>query len=317
MTQETTTTTTEFGISLPQVYRGDSLSGPDMGVFARAMEDLGFSTLWTSELLQARLLDPLALMNYVAGFTSRIRLGVAVILLPFRVPAQLARELATLDQLSGGRLTVGVGLGSDRKLHLYEQYGLSRERRVARFTTALDLLRELWRSEEVTHKSDWWDIDALKTMVPTVQKPNPPIWIGAHAGPALHRAARIADGWIGAGGDSLDSFLSDLDQVRSHLADLGRDPASFAISKRVFVHVADDPERSIGDLRAWFQRNQYGRSEMVDKVVVFGDASHCISELSRLTAAGVDEIILNPVHDERQQAEIVASEVLPALRASA
>jgi alkanesulfonate monooxygenase SsuD/methylene tetrahydromethanopterin reductase-like flavin-dependent oxidoreductase (luciferase family) len=317
MTYETKTGNTQFGISLPQVYRDDSLSGPELGSFARAMEDLGFSTLWTSELLQARLLDPLALLNYVAGFTSRIRLGVAVILLPFRVPAQLARELATLDQLSGGRLTLGVGLGSDRKLHLYEQYGLSRARRVGRFTTAIDLLRQLWRDDEVTHKSDWWDIESLKTMVPTVQKPNPPIWIGSHAGPALRRAAEIADGWIGAGGDNLDSFLTDLEQVRSHLTELGRDPASFTVSKRVFIHVSDDREQSIGDLREWFQRNQYGRSEMVDKVVVFGDASHCISELSRLTSAGVDEVILNPVHDERRQAEVVASEVLPALRRTA
>jgi alkanesulfonate monooxygenase SsuD/methylene tetrahydromethanopterin reductase-like flavin-dependent oxidoreductase (luciferase family) len=317
MTHETKTGDTKFGISLPQVYRDDSLSGPELGSFASAMEDLGFATLWTSELLQARLLDPLALLNYVAGFTSRIRLGVAVILLPFRVPAQLARELATLDQLSGGRLILGVGLGSDRKLHLYDQYGLSRARRVGRFTTAIELLRQLWRHDEVTHKSDWWDIESLKTMVPTVQKPNPPIWIGSHAGPALRRAAEIADGWIGAGGDSLDSFLVDLEKVRSHLTELGRDPASFAVSKRVFIHVADDREQSMGDLRSWFQRNQYGRSEMVDKVVVFGDASHCISELSRLTSAGVDEVILNPVHDERRQAEVLASEVLPGLRTKA
>jgi alkanesulfonate monooxygenase SsuD/methylene tetrahydromethanopterin reductase-like flavin-dependent oxidoreductase (luciferase family) len=105
--------------------------------------------------------------------------------------------------------------------------------------------------------------------------------------------------------------------VRSHLTELGRDPASFAVSKRVFIHVADDREQSMGDLRSWFQRNQYGRSEMVDKVVVFGDASHCISELSRLTSAGVDEVILNPVHDERRQAEVLASEVLPGLRTKA
>lgn len=174
----------EFGIAAPQIHGRFPLELNEIHNYIRRVEELAFHGIWVQE--QARLragagaLEGISLLSYVAALTQRIRLGAAVFLITLRNPILLAKSLATLDQLSQGRLIVGVGLGGITRL--YEAYGLSPERRVARFLEALTLLQRLWTEEELTFQGQFWKIDRASLLPKPIQKPHPPIWFGAYYG---------------------------------------------------------------------------------------------------------------------------------------
>jgi alkanesulfonate monooxygenase SsuD/methylene tetrahydromethanopterin reductase-like flavin-dependent oxidoreductase (luciferase family) len=300
-------TSTEFAVALPQVV-GDDFSSDDIRSFATRAEGLGFSALWVSELTSAPILDPLAVLAYAAAATTAPRLGVAVLLTPLRVPMQLARDMASVDHLSDGRLVVGVGFGSST--HLYPAYGLSSEHRLKRYVDGLELVRRLWTEDRVTFRNAWWDLEDVRGLAPA-QTPHPPLWFGARRGPALRRAAEIGDGWIGSGSAPHEEFCTSLAEVRRHLDDRGRDE-SFTIAKRVYIEVDDDVSRGRSRMREWFAAN-YGKPSLADEVAVVGDADHCAEHLHELRELGVGHFILNPVIDPRHQLDVLAVEVLPRL----
>src|SRR5262249_14676678 len=141
--------------------------------FALGAEQLGYEDIWLTEsILGARpVLDPVTLLTYAAAVTQRIRLGVSVIILNQRNPVQLAKALASLDQLSGGRLPVGVGLGGSTAA--YPAFGISRERPVARFTESLRVMRALWSQERVDLDGDFFRLAGVSMEPKPVQQPLP------------------------------------------------------------------------------------------------------------------------------------------------
>ncbi|MGH3501459.1 MAG: LLM class flavin-dependent oxidoreductase [Nocardioidaceae bacterium] len=298
-----------MGLAVPQVVR-DGWSGPELRAFVTRAEQLGYDSLWVCELLSAPILDPVGLLNYLAALTTRPRLGVAVLVTPLRVPYQLAADLATVDRLSDGRLIAGVGLGDHRES--YARYGLSSERRLRRYLDGLELIGRLWTRDRVTFDSQWWRLDDAPAGVRPLQRPRPPLWIGARDERAVRRAAEIGDGWVGSGSSSAEEALRSLDVVRARLAELGRDPETFALAKRVYLHVTDDQRRDTGRLRRWFGDN-YGRPGLADTVPVVGEAEHCAGQLRRLREAGIRTVILHPVLDEAEQMERLAAEVIPSV----
>ena len=183
--------------------------------------------------------------------TESIGLGIAVIVLPLRNPLLLARELASIDRLSGGRLTVGVGLGAgddERAARL----GFPAGRPVRRLVENVEVLRAAWTQPEATHDGELYRFAGLPLEPKPVSQPHPPIWIGARTERALRRAVRIGDGWIGSGSSSVDDFVSQSAIVREELAARGRDPAGFPIAKRVYIAVGDGGrlvERARRDVR--------------------------------------------------------------------
>src|SRR5215207_134406 len=144
-----TTSGLRLGIGLPQGVAGGRADTGLIRDFATRAERLGYADLWlTDNLLGGRPhLEPVTLLAYAAACTERIRLGVSVIILNQRNPVALAKALASLDQLSGGRLTVGVGLGGGTAA--YPAFGISEERPVGRFTESLRVMRALWSEERV------------------------------------------------------------------------------------------------------------------------------------------------------------------------
>lgn len=298
-------TQVEFGIALPQIVDGSGMvaSAP----FARRAEELGFSYLWVSELTGAPILDPLHVLSHAAGVTTTIRLGVAVVLTPLRVPLQLARDTATIDRLSSGRLTLGVGLGSNRDL--YRQYGLPAERRLSRYVEGLDALRALWTGQPAEQGSSFWDLTDAQVIRP-VQRPHPPLWFGARRGEALRRAAELGDGWIVSGSAPPSEVRKALTEMQQHLEDLGKNPEGFPVAKRVYVAITDDRERAKERLTGWFGAN-YGKPGMADEVGVVGGVDEVREHVEALRASGVTHLLLNPVFDELEQMEIFAAELIP------
>ncbi len=294
---------TRFGIALPQVV-GASGAGTDrLRSFVDVAERLGYASLWANELTTAPILDPLPLLSFMAAATSRLRLGVAVLLTALRSPVRLARELATIDHLSEGRLTVGVGLGASKAL--YRPSGIPSTGRARRFDDGVRLLKELWTADEVTFDSEWWQLDAFRLEPKPRQQPHPPIWFGARREPALDRAVRLGDGWIGSGSADTEEFRRSLDHVRRRLENGQRNPGDFTIAKRVYVHVDKDAQRGMAFARSWFGAN-YGNPGLADRVTIVGGAKECQERVSEIAALGLDEVLLNPVDDGVDQIEALS-----------
>jgi probable F420-dependent oxidoreductase len=306
-----TTSGLQLGIGLPQVFPGGMVDTDLIRRFALRAEALGYEDLWlTDNVLGGNgTLEPVTLLTYVAGFTRRIRLGVSVLILNQRNPVQLAKALASLDQLSRGRLTVGVGLGGGTAL--YPAFGISAERPVARFIEGLRLMRALWSEERVTLRGDFWRLeDAAMTPKP-LQQPLP-VWLGGHAPAALRRAVRLGDGWMGAGGSRIEDFFREIAQVRQYLTEAGRDPSSFTLSKRVYIAVDADAERARERLAAGLLQ-QYGSSRMAASAGVAGTPRQCVETLRAMRDAGLQHLLLHPFADAVQQLELLSREIAPEL----
>lgn len=158
------------------------------------LEELGFDSLWMSERVTGPTLDPLMALAVAAGRTRRLKLGTSVLVLPGRNPLLLAKELATLDQLSGGRALPAFGLGTAQGAE-HQAFGVLREERAAIFDEALPLIRRLWTEEEVTHHGERFHLDGVNLQPKPVQSP-PDVWLGGRAPSELRRVGRLGDGWL-------------------------------------------------------------------------------------------------------------------------
>ena len=308
-------TAPRISVALPQLLTDDHAALVTR--YARRAEELGFAALWTLDSApggptwKAPLLDGLHLLSHAGAVTERIRLGTAVIVLPRRNPILLAKQLATLDRLSEGRLTVGVGLGgSDEGL---EGLGLPVGRRVRRFNEAVAAMRALWTQEEADLEGELYRFSGLALEPKPAQRPGPPLWFGGGAPPALRRAAHAADGWIGSGSSSSEDFFTQMAALDEELAAAGRaDDPGFAKAKRVYIVVDDDTTRATERLAAVIEP-MYGREGMAARCGVCGPVEHCVERLHALVAAGAAELLLHGLVDPLDQLESLA-EVAAVLR---
>lgn len=207
-----------FGCSLPS--RGAMASPDNLRRLAQRAEDLSFDHVWVSDHIiiphevssfypyaadgvapfqrDNTYFEPLAALNFLAGCTSRVRLGTHVLILPYRNPVLTAKILATLDVLSGGRLILGAGVGWMEEeflalgLDTYAQRG-------AVTNEYIQIFKELWTSDNPEFHGDHYDISEAGFLPKPVQQPHPPIWIGGHTNPAIRRAATLGDGWMPIG----------------------------------------------------------------------------------------------------------------------
>ena len=145
-----------------------------------------------------------------------------------------------------------------------------------------------------------------------LQSPRPPIWFGAHAEPALERAVRIGDGWMGAGSSTTNSFKRSIAHVRNYMDEVGRDPATFPVGKRVYIAIDNDKERAAGRLEEWFD-GYYHDAARARKVSVFGSEEEVIDGLGRIMEEDPDIIMFNPVFDLIEHAERLAKDIIPKL----
>jgi probable F420-dependent oxidoreductase len=184
--------------------------------------------------------DPLLPLAYVAASTSRIRIGTATICAPFIAPALLAKSVATMDVLSDGRFTLGIGIG-----WLPTEYaaaGIPYDRRGERMEEYLQCLEALWTQDPVTFAGEFYKVPPSHVGIDTVQHPHPPVLVGGAAPAALRRAGRLAQGWISGTGQDLRSIGEKVDHVRAGAILGGKDPDSVQILVRGVVDLmTQDP----------------------------------------------------------------------------
>ena len=173
------------------------MSGDGMEGFGRLVDDLerlGFDSLWLSERITGPAPDPLAAMAFAAGRTTKLKFGTSVLVLPGRNPMLLAKELATIDRLSNGRLLPAVGLGAPDPME-HQAFGIQREERAALFDEMLPLMRRLWTEDSVDHDGPRFHLKAASVLPKPVQQPLD-IWLGGIAPSELRRVGRLGDGWL-------------------------------------------------------------------------------------------------------------------------
>ena len=295
--------TIALGMSLPHRSVDPIPEGVVRQVAQRA-EALGFGDLWVTNntLDQATCFDSLTVLTYAAALTITIRLGVSVLVLPVYHPIHMAHQVATLDYLSGGRAIVGVGLGGADH---YAPFQVPTERRVRRFAEAVELMKALWTDSNVTYRGEIFQVENATLGTRPVQQPRPPVWVGSHHPAALRRAASIADGWMGAGGSSTAAFATSVPLLRAALEDVGRDPAAFPISKRVFLSVHERPADAEAEVRRWFGE-VYHNPGLTTEAGVYGTPEQVREQLEALAAKGASHLLLNPVARYAEQVEALA-----------
>ncbi len=301
----------EFAISIPQ-YVGDG--GFDPAAFSahlRRAEELGFTGAWVQEQIlgSAPTLSPLETMTYAAACSERLRLGCAVFVTPLHNPVHLAKAIATIDQLSHGRVEIGVGTGG--KGRPFAAFGIDPDALVARFNEGIAVMKACWSDSEINLDGRFYKLEGATMEPKPVQRPHPPLWIGANHPDALRRAARLADGFFGAGSQPTANFVEQVRTVRSALAELDRDPATYRFAKRVYVHVDDDAQRAAERMEAALARH-YVRGGW-SHVWVVGPPAACATGIREVVDAGAELILLNPLVDDAEQMERLAAEVIPAV----
>jgi probable F420-dependent oxidoreductase len=219
---------------------------------AEEAEELGYASLWTLQRLLVAVdqdlhpvyrsvLDPVTALAFAAARTSRIRLGIGVINLPFVPPAYLAKQAATLDVLSRGRLDLGLGVGWSPAE--FAASGASTARRGPRTVEYLDVLRTLWADDVSEFDGEFYTVPPSRMLPKPVQQPGPPVLLGGAVPAALHRAGRIADGWISSSGADLTRLADSIALVRAGAEEAGKDPAAVRVIVRGVVRVNGRTDR--------------------------------------------------------------------------
>jgi probable F420-dependent oxidoreductase len=174
-----------------QTVTGDAERFPG---FVDALEARGFDSLWLSERLTGNAPDPLIALAVAAGRTRKLKLGTGVLVVPGRNPVVLAKEVATLDRLSGGRLLPAVGLGAPVPAE-HRAFGVERPARAGLFDEAVTLMRRLWTEDDVHHDGEHFRVDGVTLRPRPVQQPID-VWLGGTARSELRRTGRFGDGWL-------------------------------------------------------------------------------------------------------------------------
>jgi probable F420-dependent oxidoreductase len=302
-----------FAIAIPQFYADGQFDPAAFQAYLARAEELGFDSAWTQEQLLGtwNQLAPIETMTYAAACTRRLRLGCTVFVSTLHGPVHLAKSLSTLDQLSRGRIEVGVGTGGPGRP--FAAFGVDPRRYVARFTEGIELMKALWTQPRITFDGEFWQLQDEAMEPKPFQKPYPPLWFGAASEPALRRAVRLGDGFFGAGSTPTARFAEQVAVVRAALAEAGRPAGSFPVAKRVYVAIDDHAERARERMNTALTELYGRRVEAIEAAAVAGTAADCVRELRQVAEAGAELILCTAPFDQAEQMEQLAAAVIPEL----
>ena len=301
-----------FAISIPQRFPDGTFDPAWLRDYLNRAETLGFHSAWTQEAVlgPAPALAPLELMTFAAACTQRLRLGCAVFISPLHNPVHLAKGISTLDQLSRGRVEIGVATGGRGRM--FSAFEVDPAHLIARFTEGLRLMKACWTESRITFSGRFWQLDGAAVEPKPFQQPYPPLWIGGNHPTAVRRAVRYGNGFFGAGSSTTAQFAQQVHVLREALSEAGQDPSTFQIAKRVYIVIDDDATRARERVEAGLKQI-YGSAGLI-AVAVYGPPEACIAGLREVAEAGAELIQLHPLFDEAEQMERLAAEVLSAVQ---
>jgi probable F420-dependent oxidoreductase len=303
-----------FAIAIPQFFTDGEFDPTAFRAYCTRAEELGFDSAWAQETVlgPSSQLGPAEVMAYAAACTQRLRLGCAVFVSTLYSPAHLAKTVSTLDQLSRGRIEIGVGTGGQARP--FAAFGVDPGRYRARFAEGLALMKALWTDDRVTFDGEFWQLrDAVMEPKP-FQKPYPPVWFGGSGRTALLRAVELGNGFFGAGSTPTVKFADQVRIVRGGLAEASRPAADFPIAKRVYIAVDEDAGRARERMNAALERLYGRRVDDIEAAAIAGTPADCVREARQVAEAGAELILFTAMFDQAEQAERLAAEIIPQLR---
>lgn len=322
-----------FGLALPSYSYADLdyAKAARLRDFATGAEARGYESLWAIEhLLTARglygtaWLSPLETLSFAAGCTSRIRLATGILIAALRNPVFVAKEIASLQFLSGGRFELGIGVGWDA--HEYQVAGVPLRERGRRTDEILGILARLWTGEPVTHHGRHYHFDDVVIDPPLPEKPR--LWLAGGskivtelspdpenmAPTVLERICRHGDGWLARAAGSTDSVIADWAQIQRRLAELGRKPGSVIFGHLNFAHIVptDDAAAAHRAQRPLIERimGTHRSFEHLETCYLLGTPRRIRERIAELAAAGLEYLVLTPLDYDLEQLDLWEEEIL-------
>lgn len=281
-----------LGHTLPQF---GSFAGPEALVtVAKAAEDMGYDSLWVLDRVlwpinpkapypatpdgslpdgYKRVIDPVGALTFAAAHTKRVRLGTSILNIPWYNPVLFARQLASLDVLSGGRLEAGFGMGWSPDE--FEAVGQPMKNRGKRADEFLQVLKKIWTEDPVEFEGKYYRVAKSIVGLKPVQKPHPPIYMAAYTPGAMGRTARFADGWNPAG-IPVDGMEQMFNGMKKSVQEAGRDPSAFKLVVRANLYITDKP---LGD----------------DRFIFTGTLDQIGADVTASRKLGAHEVTLDPL----------------------
>jgi alkanesulfonate monooxygenase SsuD/methylene tetrahydromethanopterin reductase-like flavin-dependent oxidoreductase (luciferase family) len=276
-----------------------------------------FDCVWVGDhvAFPVPILDPFLQLAQLAAFDETLGLGTSVYLLPLRHPVLVAKQVASLDHLSGGRFRFGVGIGGEFAGE-YAACGVPLPERGARLEAAIPLVRSLLRGAPTRCDAPYFPFPET-TLAPATRDPaGPPIWAGGRAKKALERMGRLADGWISYV-VTPERYAEGLETIAAAAERAGRAMRSFGTAHLLFVRIDDDAERGLDAATAHLsQRYAMDFRDAARRYAALGRPADVAERIDAFRAAGVRHVILDcvgPAADRDAQLERFAAEVRPLL----
>jgi probable F420-dependent oxidoreductase len=213
----------------------------------RALRDEGYDAVWVGQHYRTypeQFFQTTPLLARLAAEAGDMTIGTNLLLLPLHNPVDIAEQYATMDVIANGRFILGVGLGYRQEE--YEVFGVERRTRARRFEEAIDLLKRLWTEDHVTFEGSVYRVNDVSIRPRPLQRPRPPIWIGAAADPAVERAARFGDAWISTSVSTFSIVKRQIELYRRTRAAAGLPPAA-DYAHSIECYVAEDRQRAFDD----------------------------------------------------------------------
>jgi probable F420-dependent oxidoreductase len=309
---------TRFGIAMRNFTRHpEQPDAKQLIEYGVRMEELGFESLWVWDHILLGtdpffpILDSLTLLTAVAARTSRIRLGTGILVLPLRNPVTLAKQLSSIDQVSNGRLMLGMAAGWYKRE--FDAVGIPFERRGNIMDRNLDIMSRLWTEHGVTAELDEFNLRNAVMYPKPVQQPRPPLLIGGYVDRVLKRATTRGDGWL-TYFYTPEGFTKSWDKVLRFAEEAGRDPSELISANQLPIYVGERSKVE-APMMEWLttEWDFAGWSDSTVDSAIIGTPDECVEQLRRQVEAGVQKIIFVPYRYQLDQVDLIAEEIIPKL----
>jgi alkanesulfonate monooxygenase len=310
---------TAFGMSMRNFTKYPEMpSAQGLIEYGVRMEKLGYESIWAWDhiLLGVEpnfpIHEALTILTAIAARTTRIKVGTGILVMPVRNPVILAKELATIDHISNGRLILGTAVGWYKRE--FDSLGADFSQRGRMMEQGLEILKRLWTEDKVDGSYPPYNLRGAVLQPKPVQKPHPPILIGGYVDAVLKRVATKGDGWL-TYYYTVASFKKAWAKIIAFAEEAGRNPAELSATNQLPICVG--PRAKIeGPMKHWLQTEwDYASwSESTMDSAIMGTPEECVEQLAPHIEAGIDRIIFVPYKYEKEQVEAIAHEIIPRLK---
>ena len=281
------------------------------------VEELGYESIWVWDhiLLGVEpyfpILDSLSILTAVAARTERIRLGTGVLVLPARNPVVLAKQLSSIDQISKGRLTLGLASGWYKRE--FDAVGVDFHQRGKIMDQSLEILERLWTEDKTSAEYPPYNLRSTVMFPKPVQQPRPPILIGGYADRVLKRVATRSDGWL-TYCYTAQSYAEDKARILAFAEQAGRDIGTLSFTNQLPIAIGPR-EKVQGPMMEWLNTEWdfASWSKSTADSAIIGTVEQCAEQLRAHLDKGLDRMVFMPYRYQDDQVEAIATELLPLL----